>query len=55
MGCSQCEAETKGYKCTECGAVSDEHNSEHACGGDKCLPMCTGCNEAEAKCTCGGK
>lgn len=51
--CQNCENETKGYKCDMCNAEADNHDASHQCGSDHCMPKCTGCNEAEAKCPCG--
>ncbi len=42
----------EGYKCDQCGAEADEHDENHECGGEHCLPKCVGCGEAEAKCRC---
>jgi hypothetical protein len=52
MTCSQCGGPTEGYKCDLCGAEAKEHDDGHACGGDHCVPKCTGCNEAQSNCTC---
>ncbi|MDO8183487.1 MAG: hypothetical protein Q7T49_00685 [bacterium] len=50
--CATCSGETKGYKCEECGTEAEQHDAAHACGGDKCKPMCAGCNMTDSKCTC---
>ncbi|MGYP001563454255 len=43
---------TQGYKCDMCGTESAEHDAGHGCGGDHCLAKCSGCGEAETKCSC---
>jgi hypothetical protein len=53
MGCKTCGGDSQGFKCDMCGAEAAEHDAEHACGGDHCMAKCAGCNEAEAKCSCG--
>lgn len=50
--CAKCGGTTTGYKCDMCGAQSDMHDDQHACGGEHCVAKCAGCNEAESKCTC---
>lgn len=50
--CKKCDNEVKGFKCDICGSEAETHNPDHKCGGEHCMPKCTGCNEAEAKCTC---
>lgn len=50
--CSKCGAAAGGYKCDVCGAESAEHDMGHACGADHCMVKCSGCNEAELKCSC---
>lgn len=50
--CTHCHGATMGYKCDMCGAESGEHDAMHGCGGDRCMPKCTECNEAQAKCSC---
>jgi len=34
------------------GTEAKEHDAQHSCGGNRCMPKCSGCNEAEAKCSC---
>jgi len=50
--CKKCKKEVSGFKCDICGSESDTHVDNHECGGDHCMPKCTGCGEAEAKCSC---
>lgn len=50
--CSKCGGDTSGYKCDMCDAEAAEHDSNHACGADHCMPKCTGCNQAASKCSC---
>lgn len=50
--CGKCGGESEGYKCDQCGAEAREHDAQHGCGGDRCMPKCRGCKEAEAKCSC---
>jgi hypothetical protein len=50
--CTTCKGSTEGYKCDMCGAVSDEKDENHSCGGGRCMPKCLGCNEAETGCRC---
>lgn len=52
MECTKCGGPTEGYKCDMCGVEATEHDSGHECGGDHCMPKCTGCNEAETNCAC---
>ena len=52
MSCKKCGGETEGHKCDVCGAESKEHDPQHKCGGEHCMPKCKACSEAEAKCTC---
>ena len=51
--CAKCGRDAKGYKCDSCGAERKNHDSNHACGGNHCMPKCSGCNEAHSKCACG--
>lgn len=50
--CKKCDKETKGFKCDMCGAEAETHDEKHPCGAEHCMPKCSGCNEAEAKCSC---
>lgn len=50
--CKTCGKNANGHKCADCGAVAEEHDEMHACGGDRCQPMCAECTEAEENCTC---
>ena len=50
--CSKCQGDTEGYKCDLCGVEAAEHDSNHACGGDHCVPKCKSCAQAQAKCSC---
>ena len=50
--CQKCGMTAEGYKCEMCGAEAAEHDPMHACGGEKCVPKCSGCKEAETKCVC---
>jgi len=50
--CAKCGMECEGFKCDECGEECAEHDANHSCGADHCMPKCKGCNEAEAKCAC---
>lgn len=50
--CKKCHGRTEGYKCDLCGATAEEHDPEHSCGGEHCMPKCMGCQEAEELCTC---
>ncbi len=50
--CTRCGQGTTGYKCDMCGAESDMHDEQHACGGEHCVKKCVPCNEAESKCSC---
>ncbi len=52
MGCKKCGVKTNGYKCDICGAVASKHIESHGCGGEHCMAMCAGCEEAEVKCRC---
>lgn len=56
MKCSKCEMETKGWKGAICGVESEDHDAKHVHGDPasdrNCMPKCTGCEQAEAKCTC---
>ncbi len=52
MECTKCGGSAEGYKCDQCGAESASHDAGHACGGEHCMPKCTGCDEAQANCTC---
>jgi len=56
MKCAKCNMEAKGWKCAICNEESDTHDSGHLHGepaSDRnCMPTCTGCNQAEALCTC---
>jgi len=52
MNCKKCEGPTSGYKCDICGEESVAHVETHTHGGAHCMPKCTGCNEAEVKCSC---
>lgn len=47
--------DTEGYKCDVCGQECPEHDPNHSCGGDHCMPKCSGCGEAESKCSCEAK
>jgi len=50
--CTKCGKETEGYRCDVCGAESAEHDNNHKCGSDHCMPKCKACNEAQSKCSC---
>lgn len=54
--CQKCGMDADGYKCEICGAESKEHDPNHACGdepaGTHCVLKCSGCDEAETKCSC---
>lgn len=50
--CSKCGMGAEGFKCDSCGAESAEHDPQHACGGDHCMPKCKGCGQAQVKCPC---
>ncbi len=50
--CKKCGGDTHGCKCDMCGAELDEHDPNHACGGEHCVAKCSACNEAETNCTC---
>lgn len=50
--CKTCSGPIKGFKCDECGATASKHDPDHECGGDHCMPMCAGCEEAEELCMC---
>ena len=56
MKCAKCNMEAKGWKCAICSEESDTHDSGHTHGepaSDRnCMPMCTGCSQAEALCSC---
>jgi len=53
MSCKTCEGDTEGYKCDVCGAEAEEHDNEHSCGGEHCMPKCKACGKAEVGCSCG--
>ncbi len=50
--CTTCQGETQGFKCDMCDSESDHHVADHQCGGDHCMPKCSGCGEAQVKCSC---
>ena len=50
--CTTCKGETKGWKCDQCGEEASQHIPTHKCGGDHCMPKCSGCGEAEVNCSC---
>lgn len=50
--CKTCKGGTDEYKCDMCGAESAHHDDTHDCGGSHCVQKCTGCGEAETKCSC---
>ncbi len=50
--CKKCGGDTAGHKCDMCGTEADAHDDTHSCGGEHCMPKCSGCDEAEEKCTC---
>lgn len=50
--CTSCSGPTEGFKCDICGAQSDNHDDNHGCGSEHCMPKCQGCNEAQVKCSC---
>lgn len=52
MECTKCHGPAAGYKCDICGDESDAHDAQHACGADHCMPKCSGCSQAQVKCTC---
>lgn len=52
LKCATCSQAAAGYKCTQCGEESDQHDENHACGGAMCQPKCVNCSQAESKCTC---
>lgn len=51
--CSNCGCGTEGWKCDMCGAEAEGHVEEHGCGGDHCIPKCSGCGEAQSNCGAG--
>lgn len=52
MSCKTCGGATEGYKCDMCGAEAKEHDANHTCGGDHCMPKCAACAKAETQCSC---
>jgi len=50
--CGKCGGKTGGWKCSACGVEASTHDSAHTCGGDKCVPKCTACSQAESNCSC---
>jgi len=52
MECSTCQGGIDGYKCDTCGAESVEHDPDHECGSEHCMPKCAGCGEAQVNCSC---
>lgn len=50
--CVKCGKDTSGYKCDVCGAEAEEHDANHECGAEHCMPKCVGCSEAQVKCSC---
>ena len=54
--CKICSNEIEGYKCEVCGEEADELTDDfkqnHACGQEHVMPMCSGCGEAELRCSC---
>lgn len=53
MNRKTCNGPTAGYTCDACGSESAEHDPQHTCGGDHCMPKRMGRNKAEARCACG--
>ena len=51
--CKTCKGPTEEFKCDVCGEESPVHVADHRCGGEHCMPKCSGCGQAEIKCTCG--
>ena len=51
--CKTCNGPTEGFKCDVCGEESPVHAADHKCGGEHCMPKCSGCGQAEVKCMCG--
>lgn len=56
MKCAKCGMDAKGCKCAICGVESAHHDPNHTHGeppSDRhCMPMCEGCSQAEALCSC---
>lgn len=50
--CEKCGGPAEGFKCDMCGSESEVHEENHECGGKHCMSKCTGCGEAQAKCSC---
>lgn len=50
--CEACGKDAEGYKCDACGVEAGEHDPNHECGGERCMPKCSGCKEAQVKCSC---
>ena len=50
--CATCGSLTEGYICEMCGETMDAPDYDHECGGEHVMPKCSGCGEAEVKCTC---
>ena len=50
--CKKCGMKADGYKCELCGVESKNHDPNHVCGGAHCVLKCSGCGQAETKCTC---
>lgn len=49
--CVTCHGPASGYKCMVCGEEAETHSSH--CGAEaNCQSKCSGCNEAESRCTC---
>ena len=40
------------YKCDQCGAEAETHDSNHKCGGEHCVVKCSGCKKSETQCPC---
>jgi len=50
--CTTCGGQVLGYKCDMCGTEAEQHDENHACGGNHCVAKCHGCKQAETKCSC---
>lgn len=53
MKCGKCGMDAEGWKCAKCGHESAENDPSHTHeDAESMMAKCTGCNEAEANCTC---
>lgn len=50
--CGQAADAPMAYKCDMCGAEAAAHDPNHSCGDEHCVVKCSGCHQAETKCTC---